>query len=116
MRALPSIQAAEDGETMRHQPVLVSETLELLRLAPGSIVVDGTIGPAGHAERIAEAIAPAGRLIGIDRDPAELSLAAERLDRFSDRIVLGKSDFREIRRIVERFSAGKVDAILADLG
>ncbi len=52
-----------------HRPVLLRESLALLRPAPGATVVDVTLGPGGHAEALLELIGPNGRVIGIDRDP-----------------------------------------------
>lgn len=43
------------------------------------ILVDGTLGGAGHALRMAECLGPGDTLIGIDRDPAALERVRERL-------------------------------------
>ena len=51
-----------------HKPVMCSEVLKLLKLAPGMVVLDVTIGCGGHSSRILEHILPQGKLIGIDRD------------------------------------------------
>ena len=68
----------EDGA--EHQPVMVAEVLDYLAPQEGKVIVDGTIGAGGHAQAILERIKPAGRLIGIDRDPAAIARARERLD------------------------------------
>ncbi len=64
-----------------HVPVLAGELIEALDPQPGQVVVDCTLGAAGHARLVAERIGPAGTLIAIDRDPlaeeAFASLAAE---------------------------------------
>ncbi len=57
-----------------HVPVLAGELIDLLAPAPGQVVVDATVGGAGHARLMGGCIGPAGTLIGIDRDP----VAAER--------------------------------------
>ena len=62
-----------------HDPVLPSETLELLAPSSGEVVVDATLGAGGHAEALLEAVGPTGQVVGIDRDPAALELAAGRL-------------------------------------
>ena len=51
-----------------HQPVLLEETIELLDLKSGQIVVDMTAGYGGHSGEILRAIGPQGRLILVDQD------------------------------------------------
>jgi 16S rRNA (cytosine1402-N4)-methyltransferase len=52
-----------------HVPVLAGELIEALDPQPGQIVVDCTLGAAGHARLVADRIGAAGTLIAIDRDP-----------------------------------------------
>ena len=74
------------------------------------IVVDMTLGAGGHAEALLEA--GVQQLIGVDRDPQALAIAARRLERFGDRLRLVRSTFSE----VEVEADGPVDGILYDLG
>ncbi len=64
-----------------HVPVLAGELIEALDPQPGQVVVDCTLGGAGHARLVADRIGRTGLLIGIDRDPlaeaAYAGLAAE---------------------------------------
>jgi 16S rRNA (cytosine1402-N4)-methyltransferase len=62
-----------------HQPVLLDEVLELLELAPGQVVIDGTVGAAGHARQMARRVLPGGFLLGLDQDPQVAELAAREL-------------------------------------
>ena len=101
---------------MHHQPVLLEETLHWLGARPGSLVVDGTLGDGGHAEAILERTAPDGRLVGIDRDPAALKIAAERLARFGARVSLAHGSFRDLTSVLAEAGAGRVDGVLLDLG
>lgn len=48
-------------------------------LGPGQVVIDGTVGAAGHARSILKAITPGGFLLGLDRDPQVAELAAREL-------------------------------------
>jgi len=52
-----------------HEPVLLTELLEVLDLEPGQTVLDCTFGAGGHARAVAEVIGPDGELICVDRDP-----------------------------------------------
>jgi len=78
--------------------------------------VDGTVGEGGHALGLLEASAPAGRVIGIDRDPYALSVAKQRLARFGQRVNLVHGDFRDLPSILEELQVPRPDGILLDLG
>lgn len=99
-----------------HKPVMCVEAIDCLKLKPGLTVVDATIGTAGHASKILEAITPRGRLIGIDRDSDSLAIAEGNLKRFQDNITLVHSDFRNIDKVLDSLNIGPVDGILFDLG
>lgn len=76
-----------------HAPVLLDRCVELLTPAltrrgangGGAVLVDATLGAGGHAERFLTEL-PGLHLIGLDRDRAALSIAAERLAPFGDRV------------------------------
>jgi len=53
---------------MRHEPVLFAEVMGALRIQPGGVYIDCTLGDGGHAEGILERSAPDGVLIGLDAD------------------------------------------------
>ncbi|MGZ3425827.1 MAG: 16S rRNA (cytosine(1402)-N(4))-methyltransferase RsmH [Polyangia bacterium] len=92
------------------------ETLALLAPRQGGVYCDATLGGGGHAERILEAIAPDGRLVGIDRDPAALAAAGARLSPFGERVTLVHGTFGEARAILERLGVVPVDGFVLDLG
>jgi len=77
----PDGQGGNELRQPVHVPVLLAETLELLALEPGMVVVDGTVGAGGHGVEIARAIGPDGLLVGLDRDSEILTCA---LDSFSN--------------------------------
>ena len=98
-----------------HIPVLLKETLAALELRPGMTVVDGTVGAGGHSKKILEAIRPGGRLIGLDRDPMMLRLAAENLGDSPD-VVLKQSSYAELDAVLDELALPAVDRVLVDLG
>ena len=65
--------------SFHHIPVLLSEVLEYLSPQPGETYADGTLGGGGHSEAILRAMGESGVLYGIDRDPAAIAAASERL-------------------------------------
>jgi 16S rRNA (cytosine1402-N4)-methyltransferase len=99
-----------------HRPVLLAESLELMALHPGAVVVDGTVGGGGHAAAILERTAPDGRLIGLDMDDLALEAARARLISFGDRARLVHASFRELGDVLSREGAPRPDAVLLDLG
>lgn len=106
-----------DTESL-HTPVLRERTLDLLApaiTAPGSVVVDATLGMGGHAEAMLERF-PDVTLVGIDRDPEALALAGARLERFGDRVRLVHAVYDEIPRVLNELGRSSIDGILFDLG
>ncbi|HYV19721.1 MAG TPA: 16S rRNA (cytosine(1402)-N(4))-methyltransferase RsmH [Verrucomicrobiae bacterium] len=99
-----------------HRPVLLQEALAALRCSPGDLVVDGTVGAGGHAEALLQAIAPDGRLVGLDRDPEALVLARARLAPWGDRVRLEQADHRRLPELLDAWGLVPVDRILLDLG
>lgn len=59
-------------------PTGVVAALAALGLAPGWRVLDVGCGPGPHLGHFARAVAPGGLVVGLDRDPAALALAAAR--------------------------------------
>jgi 16S rRNA (cytosine1402-N4)-methyltransferase len=100
--------------TPLHEPVLVAETLALLQPERGGVFVDCTIGLGGHGRAMLDA--GATRLIGLDRDPDALRLAAETLAAFGDRVELVHADYRDLDRVLSARGLEGVAGILADLG
>jgi len=101
---------------MRHIPVLLNEVIDSLQLKPGFKVIDCTLGDAGHAEAILEKIGVKGKLFGIDTDAESLLRAKNNLYRFADQTIFARSNFADLKNIVEKNSFFTADAILMDLG
>ena len=99
-----------------HNPVLLNEVMSFLNPAPGQIIVDATIGGAGHSEQILQRITPGGMLIGIDRDEETLRLAAERLRPFEGSFKLVNKNFKYIKEILKSMGVEKINGIIFDLG
>ena len=100
----------------RHLPVMADRTVELLRPRPGGVYLDATLGLGGHAERLLEASAPDGRVVGLDRDPAALALARERLAWAGERLVTVAASFADLAGVAAELGVGRLDGALYDLG
>jgi len=99
-----------------HTPVMLEEVLHYLNLKPGQVIVDGTVGTAGHSREILERILPGGRLIGIDRDEESLSIARSRLTQYAGSFTLAHGNFADIESILKSLEVKKIDGVLFDLG
>ena len=99
-----------------HQPVMTDRVADLLRPRPGGTYLDATLGLGGHSERLLEASAPDGRVVGLDRDPAALALARQRLAWAGDRLQAVAASFADLAAVAARLGVGAVDGILYDLG
>jgi 16S rRNA (cytosine1402-N4)-methyltransferase len=62
-----------------HVPVLLKEAIDFLAVRRGGTYIDTTVGLGGHSYEIAKRLGALGHLIGLDKDPAALKIAAERL-------------------------------------
>lgn len=104
----------------RHDSVLLNEVLEALDVQRGDIVVDATLGGAGHFSALLAALGEGGVIVGIDADisAVERARAVYALDRRNERPVahLVNDNFRHLARILARLDIGHVDKMLYDLG
>ncbi len=98
-----------------HQPVLLIETLRLLKPQAGEIFVDATLGLGGHTEVILSKNNQT-RVIGIDQDAEAIELAKTRLEEFGERFSVFHSNFSDIKQVLKQSEVEKVDGVLADLG
>jgi 16S rRNA (cytosine1402-N4)-methyltransferase len=95
-----------------HEPVLVSEVVELLGHV--DTVVDLTVGPGGHAEALLKA--GVGRVAGVDRDPDALAVARERLAAYGDRFRAVEAGFGGVLEAAEEAAVRDAGGVLYDLG
>ena len=120
LSAYPEIEAhlRAKGSTPAgtHVPVLVEEVMEWLRPAPGETVVDCTVGYGGHALEFIKRIGPAGRLIALDVDAAELERTRERLSKENVPTSFHRSNFAGIAKVLRQENLDGFDIIFADLG
>lgn len=98
-----------------HVPVMVRESLELLKAEEGGLFVDCTLGLGGHASAILGA-SPGARVLGVDRDGEELEVAASRLAPFGPRFRALRCDYRDVPAWRRVLGGEEPVGILADLG
>jgi 16S rRNA (cytosine1402-N4)-methyltransferase len=101
---------------MRHEPVLCQQVIEFLRPpSAGGWIVDATLGLGGHSEALLERY-EAVRVLGIDRDPAAIERARERLGKFGDRFEAREGRYEKLFDILNSLEIRQIAGLLADLG
>jgi 16S rRNA (cytosine1402-N4)-methyltransferase len=101
-----------------HLPVMKDRVLALLGPAletDGAVLVDGTLGRAGHAGALL-ARHPGLILVGIDADATAIEESRRLLADFSGRVTLVQSRYDELPAILGRLGLPSVQGILLDLG
>ena len=105
-------RSTPEGE---HRPVLLAEVMAVLEPRPGDVVVDCTLGGAGHAVELLRQIGPTGRLFGFDLDPANLEPARARFLEVGANFTLHHSNFAGLANVLAAENL-RADVLLADLG
>lgn len=98
-----------------HAPVLLQEVLEGLNLKEDAIVVDMTLGRAGHSSEILKRI-PAGHLYAFDQDIIAIDASREVLEKIGTNFTLIHANFVTLKDNLDYLKVNKVDAMLLDLG
>ncbi|MBX3607950.1 MAG: 16S rRNA (cytosine(1402)-N(4))-methyltransferase RsmH [Piscinibacter sp.] len=101
------------ADTWQHTTVLLAEAIEALLTSPDGVYVDGTFGRGGHSRALLARLAPAGRLIALDRDPQAVAAAADIADpRFS----IHHARFGELAALLPALGVAQIAGLLLDLG
>ena len=98
----------------------MDEVMDGLEIAPNDVVVDATVGGAGHFKAIMCELGADGVLIGIDEDAAAIERARESLalDKRAERprVHLVTDNFRNLDRLLARLQIPAITKALFDLG
>ena len=97
-----------------HRPVLLDEVVEWLAPREGSVLVDGTAGAGGHTAALARLVGSTGRVIGLDRDPEMLELAARTTMGLP--VTLVNAAYADLGDVLDDLEIDAVDGIVLDLG
>ena len=97
-----------------HISVLLEECIENLNLKEDSIVVDCTLGYAGHSSEILKRITK-GYLYAFDQDDTAIQASREKLSKIGTNYEIINKNFVNLYEEVRK-RTGKVDGILYDLG
>ena len=100
----------------KHQSVLLTESVEELKIMPDGVYVDCTMGGGGHSEAICRQLGSDGVLVGIDQDDYAQSKAKKRLLPFDCEKLFVRDNFKNIKSILSNLNIDGVHGILFDLG
>ncbi|MEM9894772.1 MAG: 16S rRNA (cytosine(1402)-N(4))-methyltransferase RsmH [Bacteroidota bacterium] len=99
-----------------HDPVMLSQCVDGLKIKPGGTYVDATFGGGGHSKAIFEQLEN-GHLVAFDQDE-DAEQNAQKLEQDSGKrsFTFIDTNFRFLEKYLRFHQVDKVDGILADLG
>ena len=102
----------------KHVTVLLNEAVENLKVKPGGIYVDCTLGGGGHTRKILSQLNESGRLFSFDQDQTAIEYNQKALDSQlqSGKLTLVKDNFRNIKKRLNELGVSKIDGAVYDLG
>lgn len=100
----------------RHTSVLLHETVDGLQVKPDGIYVDATLGGGGHAFEVCGRLGDKGRFIGIDQDADAIEAAGKRLEGFGEKVTIIRSNYCNMKPLLQKEGIDRVDGIMVDLG
>jgi 16S rRNA (cytosine1402-N4)-methyltransferase len=98
-----------------HVPVMLAEILAAFEPVPSGVVLDGTVGGAGHAGALLDA-RPDLALVGLDQDPDAVAAATVALAAFGDRATVVRARFDTFADVLDDLGIGDLSGALLDLG
>ncbi len=101
---------------MRHISVLLHESIDGLRVKPGDVVVDGTLGGGGHTLEIIRRFGKDVKIICFDLDKDAISRSKKIIDETVSDVTFETTGFQNIDIVLDKLGIKKVDRILLDLG
>ena len=98
-----------------HKSVLLEEAIKGLNIRDGLIYVDCTLGYAGHSGEILKKDKK-GWLYAFDQDSDAIEYSNKKLESIGPNFEIIKSNFKNLKKELEKRGITKVDGILFDLG
>jgi 16S rRNA (cytosine1402-N4)-methyltransferase len=108
-----SASADGAGGPARHLPVLLTEAIESLAVAPGGRYIDGTFGAGGYTRAILER---GGSVLAIDRDRAAIEAAGALVEAAAGRLKLVEGRFSDLDAHAAAAGFAPADGVVLDVG
>ncbi|MEG2351424.1 MAG: 16S rRNA (cytosine(1402)-N(4))-methyltransferase RsmH [Bacilli bacterium] len=100
-----------------HIPICVKEIMEVLKIKPGQIGLDATLGYGGHTEEILKRLDSKGHLYALDVDSIEIVKTKQRLENLGYKESIFTAfhlNFSNVEQIISE--TGLFNFVIADLG
>ena len=101
--------------TLQHRTVLLHEAVDRLVTDTAGIYLDATFGRGGHTRELLSRLAPAGRVVALDRDPQAIAAGLE-LAQADARLTLVHAPFSAFGEVLNGLEIASVRGMLFDLG
>ncbi len=103
-------------QNIPHIPVLYKEVIDTFSKIEDGVIIDCTMGYAGHSSMILDAN-PNIKLIAIDQDQTAIDFSTKRLKIYGDRVSIRKGRFSSvIKDIIDEIGIQNIRGVLADIG
>ncbi len=101
-----------------HTTVLLQETVDFLELKRGDIVVDGTLGAAGHTFLMLEKMKGQIFVLGLDLDQHAIDRSLERVQvaGWQDKVSFIKTNFGNLEKALGEQHMESINKVVLDLG
>ena len=99
----------------QHTTVLLAEAVDAVALRPDGVYLDGTFGRGGHSRALLARLSPAGRLVGLDKDP-EAVADGRALAAADPRFLMLHENFADMAAALAELGITQLDGVLLDLG
>jgi len=96
-----------------HRPVLCEEAFSHLKVRPGGVYVDATVGSGGHSARILQVSGV--KVFGLDKDEQAVERAGRRFAGVNGFVAI-HGGFETMKDLLSQAGISEVDGVLFDLG
>jgi 16S rRNA (cytosine1402-N4)-methyltransferase len=100
-----------------HTTVMLAEAIQALVTRTDGVYLDATFGRGGHSRALLQQLAPAARVLAIDRDPQAVASALAGPDRIDDaRFSIHHAPFSQMAGTLRAAGVEQIHGVLFDLG
>ena len=98
-----------------HISVLLDEAISSLNIKSSGVYVDATLGYGGHSSEILKKV-KRGYLFALDQDSEAIRHSTDRLNSIGTNFTILKSNFKDLKKVINNEGIEEVDGVLFDLG